>query len=190
MHKAQDKQIALHRRLTELEEAETDLCRRPSLLDLPAVSRRKHVQSSRPSSRASSDINGFNVSVLHWDATDIDSWLDEVGMKEHDWLFKKHSITTGRRLLSLTEAHLKEMGIVNIGQRVELLFHIDELRKMAGLVSRAAYIDIPTLFDQSVFVMICKYFCYFIKFRLDIEKTQRTLKLYPKRIILIRHAEV
>ena len=158
MHKVQDKQIALHRRITQLEETETNLCRRPSLLDLPAASRRRHGQFSRPNSRAGcSDTDGFEVSALHWDATDIDSWLEEVGMIEYSSLFKQQSITTGRRLLSLTEEHLKEMSIV-IGHRVELLFHIDKLRKGAGWVSRAAYADIPALFDQLVFLITCKYF--------------------------------
>lgn len=163
--------------LLDGEDTEMNLCRRPSLLELPTMNHRRHAHSRNPSrsnSRASQshDSNGMVVSALHWDDADIDSWLDEIEMTEYNSLFKQQAITTGRRLLSLTEDHLKEIGVSKVGHRLELQSHIDELRKAAGWVSRAAYVDIPTLLNQ-----------------LDLAKTQKTLKLYPKRIILIRHAE-
>ena len=162
-HKVQETDMHLCRTHTlDLEEAAVNLCRRPSLLELPTINRRRNGASrnnSRPSSRASFslDTNGVDFSVLHWDAADIDSWLEEVDMKEYKSLFKQQAVTTGRRLLSLTEEHLKEIGVV-VGHRVELMFHIDDLRKTAGWVSRAAYVDIPTLLNQSVFINTCKYF--------------------------------
>ena len=162
MHKVKDMEVHLSRRHTlELEETELNLCRRPSLLDIPSINRRRHGHSrsnSRPSSRSgfSLDMNSY-ASILHWDDADIDSWLDEIGMKEHKSLFKQQAITNGRRLLSITEEHLKEMDVV-VGHRVELIFHIDELRKTAGWVSRAAFVDIPTLLNQSVFMITSKCF--------------------------------
>lgn len=198
MFKVEDAEVNPYRKLShlELEDTGTNLCRRPSLLDLPSVNRRRHGQSrnaSRPSSRASQsyDSNGIDIAVLHWDGVDIDSWLDEIDMKEYKSLFKQHAITTGRRLLSLTEEHLKEIGVVKVGHRIELMSQIDGLRKAVGWVSKAAFVDLPTLLNQSVFIIIRKYFCLkFHLFRLDIAKSQRILKLYPKRIIMVRHAEV
>lgn len=190
--KAKDTEMHLCKKHTlDVEETEANLCRRPSLLDLPRGKHGNSRSNSRPSSRASFslDVNGLDISILHWDNADIDSWLDEIGMNEYKSLFKQQLITNGRRLLSLTEEHLKEIGIV-VGDRVELIFHIDELRKTAGWVSRAAFVDIPTLLNQSVFYNLILLLTIFYLFRLDIEKTQRTLRLYPKRIILIRHAEV
>ena len=153
MQKTKDTEIC-RRHTLDVEETEVNLCRRPSLLDIPSVNRGRHGHSrnnSRPSSRASFslDMNGLDVSILHWDDAGVDSWLDEIGMKEYKSLFKQQAITNGRRLLSTTEKHLKEIGIV-VGDRLELMFHIDELRKTAGWVSRAAFVDIPTLLNQSV----------------------------------------
>ena len=147
--------------LLEPEETEVNLCRRPSLLDLPSVSRRKHGQSklaSRPNSRTSysNDSYGIDIAILHWDGADIDLWLDQIGMEGYKYLFRQQALSTGRRLLSLTEEHLKEIGITTVGDRIEMMFQIDELRKTAGWVSRAAFVDLPTLLNQSVFVNICK----------------------------------
>lgn len=197
MLKVEDTSVTICRRpsLLDLQDMEVKLCRKPSLLDLPSINRRRNGQSkdtSRPNSRASfsyHDSNDFDASILHWDSTDIDTWLEDIELKGYKMLFKQHAITTGRRLLSLTEEHLKEIGVFTVGDRLELTLHIDELRKSAGWVSRAAFVDIPTLLNQSVFIIIlCT--CIINLFRLDIAKTQRSLKLYPKRIILIRHAEV
>ena len=129
-----------------------NLCRRPSLLD--SISDRRLERYTRSNSTDSCDANDFDATVLQWDSADIDSWLEEIGMGGYDYLFKQQGITTGRRLLSLTEEHLKEIGksIITVGNRLELLFHIDELRKAAGWVSRAAFVDIPTLLNQSVFI--------------------------------------
>ena len=159
MHKAKDTEMHICRRHTlDVEETEVNLCRRPSLLDIPSTNRRRHGHSrnnSRPSSRASFslDMNGLDISILHWDDAEVDSWLDEIGMNEHKSLFKQQAITSGRRLLSLTEEHLKEIGVV-VGDRIELMFHIDELRKTAGWVSRATFVDIPTLLNQSVLIFM------------------------------------
>ena len=189
--RVEDAQRLLFRKTVDSEDGGMNLCRRPSLLDLPGHRRRLgHSRSpSRSSSRASDGI-GFDAVVLHWDSMDIDSWLEEIDMTDYKHLFKQQEITTGRRLLSLQEEHLKEIGVIKVGHRLELSFHIDELRKAAGWVSRAAFVDISTLLNQSVFIITCKYIFTFCLFSLDIAKMQKTLKLYPKRIILIRHGEV
>ena len=146
----------------KLEDAGMNLCRRPSLLDL--ISDRRlglTPHTARSSSRAtchSYDENDFDAAVLQWDSADIDSWLEEIGMGSYDYLFRQQDITTGRRLLSLTEEQLKEIGksIITVGHRLELSFQIDELRKAAGWVSRAGFVDIPTLLNQLVFIITCK----------------------------------
>ena len=192
--RVEDAQRILCRKSIDSEDTGMNLCRRPSLLDLPGHRRRLgHSRSpSRSSSRASQsyDSNGFDAVVLHWDSMDIDSWLEEIDMTDYKHLFKQQEITTGRRLLSLQEEHLKEIGVIKVGHRLELSFQIDELRKAAGWVSRAAFVDIPTLLNQLVFIITCKYIFTSYLFSLDIAKMQKTLKLYPKRIILIRHGEV
>ena len=188
--RVEDVQRILCRRATDSEETGMNLCRRPSLLDL--IGDRRVMRSTSNSWGSQSyDSNDFDSAVLQWGSTDIDSWLEEIGMAGYDFLFRQQNITTGRRLLSLTEEHLKEIGkgMITVGNRLEILFHIDELRKAAGWVSRTAFVDIPTLLNQSVFIITCKYF-EFHSLRLDTAKMQKTLKLYPKRIILIRHGEV
>lgn len=165
MFKVEDVKLNVCRRQNTLDVEETgaNLCRRPSLLDLPSTSRRSHGQflglsrnASRPSSRIGYDLNGVDASILHWDDGDIDSWLDDIDMKDYKWLFQQQAITTGRRLLSLTEEHLKEIGVVIIGHRLELSYHIDELRKSAGWISTAAFVDVPTLLNQSVDNINCE----------------------------------
>ena len=160
--RVEDTQRMLCRRTTDSEETGMNLCRRPSLLDLIGDRRVMRSTSSRPNSWGSQsyDSNDFDSDVLQWGSTDIDSWLEEIGMAGYDFLFRQQNITTGRRLLSLTEEHLKEIGkgMILVGDRLEILFHIDKLRKAAGWVSRAAFVDIPTLLNQSVFIITCKYF--------------------------------
>ncbi|XP_065885749.1 uncharacterized protein [Dysidea avara] len=159
------------------------ISRRPSLLDYPAGKygkRNIHVLprngNARPDSRTSqtSDLSDISEdsTMLQWDEEDIEKWLVKINMAPYLELFKEHVIKSGRQLLSLTEDHLKEVGVKKLGDRLDLAYHIDELRKRAGWVSRAAFVDIPDLLHQ-----------------LDAAKTKQHLELYPKRIILIRHAE-
>ncbi len=55
---------------------------------------------------------------------------------------------SGNILLSLTEDHLKEMGISKVGHRVKIVSLIDGLRRGAALISREKYSDISALLAQ------------------------------------------
>ena len=48
----------------------------------------------------------------------------------------------------LTEEHLKEMGVVSVGHRLELSKFIEELRRECGLVPRDKYADISYVVSQ------------------------------------------
>lgn len=50
--------------------------------------------------------------------------------------------------MSLQEDHLKEMGVTCVGQRLDMVKAIGDLRKEAGLVSREKYVDISSLMMQ------------------------------------------
>jgi len=63
-------------------------------------------------------------------------------------MFKEHEINSGSTLLSLTEEHLKEMGITKVGHRLKLANLLETLRKDLGLVSREKYSNLTTLLSQ------------------------------------------
>lgn len=64
-------------------------------------------------------------------------------------VFADHDIASGRVLVSLTEDHLKEMGVARVGHRLELMGHLEELRRGAGLVPReVALMDVSTLLQR------------------------------------------
>ena len=50
--------------------------------------------------------------------------------------------------MALQEEHLKEMGVVKIGHRLELVRSINKLRKKVGLVSMEKYADMCHLMTQ------------------------------------------
>jgi len=142
-----------------LEPEPSTLSRRPSLLDYPAGKygkRNIHVLPRNGNLRAESSTSQTSdlsevwddATVLQWDEDDIEKWLVEVNMASYLELFKEHVINSGHRLLSLTEDNLKEMGVKKIGDRVDLSYHIGKLRKRAGWVSRAGFVDIPDLLHQ------------------------------------------
>ena len=62
--------------------------------------------------------------------------------------FKDHSIRTGNILLTLEESHLKEMGVLKVGHRLEIMEGIHSLRREAGLVNKYKFIDLPTLMTE------------------------------------------
>jgi len=62
-----------------------------------------------------------------WDAAAVCVWLESLGLSTHTTLFKKHGVT-GRQLVALNEAHLIELGIVLIGDRLRLLNEIAVLK--------------------------------------------------------------
>ena len=59
--------------------------------------------------------------------------------------FTDHAIRSGSLLLSLEESHLKEMGIVKVGHRLEIMEAIHKLRREAGLVNKHKLINLPQL---------------------------------------------
>jgi hypothetical protein len=59
--------------------------------------------------------------------------------------FTEHAIRSGNLLLSLEESHLKEMGVVKVGHRLELVEAIHGLRREAGLVNKYKFINLPQL---------------------------------------------
>jgi len=137
-------------------EQPSTISRRPSLLNYPVGKygkRNIHVLPRNGNSRADSRSSQTSevwedATVLQWDEDDIAKWLAEINMAPYVEIFKEHVINSGRRLLSLTEDNLKEMGVKKLGDRLDLFYHINELRKRAGWVSRAGFVDIPDLLHQ------------------------------------------
>ncbi|XP_019853869.1 PREDICTED: phosphoglycerate mutase-like protein AT74H isoform X3 [Amphimedon queenslandica] len=110
--------------------------------------------------------------VEKWNYTDIIAWLTELGFSQYKSKFNHHAITNGAILMQLTEEHLDKMGISIIGHRLSIVTGIDQLRRRSGLLPAARFVNIDYLLEE-----------------LDEAKSRRSLKSYPKRIILIRHAE-
>ena len=87
-------------------------------------------------------------------------------------MFAAHAVDRGRVLLCLEEGHLREMGVgPEVGHRLLLMDAIATLREQGGHVTRG--VDHMHLLHH-----------------LERAKDERNRKLFPKRIILIRHAEV
>ena len=59
--------------------------------------------------------------------------------------FTEHAIRSGNLLLMLEESHLKEMGVVKIGHRLELMEAIHGLQREVGLVNKYKFINLPQL---------------------------------------------
>ena len=94
----------------------------------------------------------IDTSIRGWEWEDIKEWLSlEVHLPNTDdvvRIFKEQNINKGSVLLRLEEEHLKEMGIVKVGDRLLLLEALDDLRKRAGLVPSVAHIEVDLLMDQ------------------------------------------
>ena len=94
----------------------------------------------------------IDTSIRGWEWEDIKEWLSlEVHLPNTDdvvRIFKEQNINKGSVLLRLEEEHLKEMGIVKVGDRLSLLEALDDLRKRAGLVPSVAHIEVDLLMDQ------------------------------------------
>ena len=86
-------------------------------------------------------------------------------------VFEEHAVDRGCVLLCLEEGHLREMGVGRVGHRLLLMDAIATLREQGGHVTRG--VDHMHLLHH-----------------LERAKDERNRKLFPKRIILIRHAEV
>ena len=55
---------------------------------------------------------------------------------------------SGEILLSLTEEHLKEMGVASVGHRLKLSKAIEDLRRECGLLSRDRYTNVDHIMSQ------------------------------------------
>lgn len=110
--------------------------------------------------------------IFGWRWPDITEWLSEQGLSNHAQRLLNHKVCSGKALLRVTEEHLKEIGFVVVGERLEMLDAIDRLRARAGVSRLGAFVDAPSLLEQ-----------------LDLLRAEKELKLLPKRIILIRHAQ-
>lgn len=67
--------------------------------------------------------------VTTWDVDAVCTWLEGLGLKVAVAGFRKQKVC-GAQLLSIHEAHLIEMGVTLIGDRLTLLEEIAELRIM------------------------------------------------------------
>ena len=63
-------------------------------------------------------------------------------------MFRQHAVRSGKLLLALEEDHLKEMGVVTVGHRLEMMESIHELQREAGLLDKYRFIDLPTLLTE------------------------------------------
>lgn len=94
----------------------------------------------------------IDSSIKGWEWDDIKDWLSaEVHLASTDYvlsIFEEQNISKGSVLLRLEEEHLKEMGIVKVGDRLLLLEALDDLRKRAGLVPSVTHVEVDTLVDQ------------------------------------------
>jgi hypothetical protein len=61
-----------------------------------------------------------------WGVDEVGEWLNRIGLGEHAAKFKKHKIV-GVQLSRLTEAHLVELGMAAIGDRLLLLSELDAI---------------------------------------------------------------
>ena len=61
-------------------------------------------------------------------------------------MFEEHGVWSGRGLLQLEEAHLKEMGVVKVGHRLELCDRLRELCRVAKVVTGG--VDMECLLSQ------------------------------------------
>jgi len=64
--------------------------------------------------------------VAEWGASDVEAWLERVGMGLYGRSFKRHEIT-GKQLHRLSEAHLVELGVDTIGHRIAIQTEISKL---------------------------------------------------------------
>jgi hypothetical protein len=68
--------------------------------------------------------------VLSWDMKEVESWLMALGFKEVVPIFQDHTID-GIVLPKLTDFLLLEMGVLNIGTRVQLMNEINKIQTIA-----------------------------------------------------------
>ena len=78
------------------------------------------------------DETGAPVDAEHnaseWTSKEVGDWLDTLGLGEHAKSFEHHRIV-GDMVHSLTESHLKELGVNFIGQRMTILRDASRIRR-------------------------------------------------------------
>lgn len=111
-----------------------------------------HERQPSPQTFSEQGTPPIDASIKGWEWEDIKGWLSlEVHLPNTDnvvRIFEEQNINKGSVLLRLEEEHLKEMGIVKVGDRLLLLEALDDLRKRAGLVPSVAHIEVDLLVDQ------------------------------------------
>ena len=69
-----------------------------------------------------------NSTAFGHSGEDVGNWLDKLGLGEHAKSFEHHRIV-GDMVHSLTESHLKELGVNFIGQRMTILRDASRIRR-------------------------------------------------------------
>lgn len=82
-----------------------------------------------------------STTISTWKSSSIEEWLKSVNLQKHSSMLLEQGITTGSVLLQLTEDHLKEMGLLVIGERLALVNALDKLRLEAGYYPSAKFFD-------------------------------------------------
>ena len=103
---------------------------------------------SRPDSPPLPNTRGENHAITKWSSLDITAWLHELGLPQYSQYFNDHCITNGEVLLQLTEEHLERMGLRIIGHRLMLVNAIDKLRRRAGLLPSAKFVNVEFLLEE------------------------------------------
>ena len=112
------------------------------------------VSERQPSPQIYTDQGTLSIdsTIKGWEWEDIKEWLSmEVHLSDTESIvriFNEQNINRGSVLLRLEEGHLKEIGVVKVGDRLLLLEALDDLRKRAGLVPSVSHVEVDMLVDQ------------------------------------------
>ena len=74
---------------------------------------------------------GDNTDVDSWTTTKVANWLDQLGLGGMAPKFADNKIT-GDLMSMISEAHLKEMGMSNVGERLLLLREVRKVKRTAA----------------------------------------------------------
>ena len=74
---------------------------------------------------------GDNTDVDSWTTTKVANWLDQLGLGGIAPKFSDNKIT-GDLMSMISEAHLKEMGMSNVGERLLLIREVRKVKRTAA----------------------------------------------------------
>lgn len=86
------------------------------------------------------------IHIFSWTEYQVASWLDKNGFSRYSPSFRAHRIT-GRALLDSTSETLKHLGILNIGDRANILAAIKKLQSQSSYDSQD-YLSSPASFQE------------------------------------------